>query len=64
MWRDDIADKMKEAGAEEHRIALEKGHVDDDGIPYIDVYLDGGWSKRSYGHSYNANSGAVSRKLS
>lgn len=37
VWKDDIADKMKEAGAEEHRIAMEKGHVDDDGIPYIDV---------------------------
>lgn len=50
---------MEAAGKEEHAIAVEKGHVDSDGIPWISVYLDGGWSKRSYGHSYNAASGVV-----
>lgn len=50
---------MKEAGEEEKRIALEKGHVTSDGIPYITVIGDGGWSKRSYGHGYNAASGVV-----
>lgn len=31
-----------------------------DGTPYITVIADGGWSKRSYGHGYNAASGVVS----
>lgn len=51
---------MENAAAEERKIALENGHVGSDGIPYITVLLDGGWSKRSYGHSYNAASGVVS----
>lgn len=51
---------MKEAGEEEKRIALEKGHVTPDGTPFITVIGDGGWSKRSYGHGYSASSGVVS----
>lgn len=51
---------MSKAGKEENAIAKEKGHVDADGIPFISVYVDGGWSKRSYGHNYDAASGAVS----
>jgi len=51
---------MELAGTNEKEIALNKGDVDPDGIPYITVLLDGGWSKRSYGHSYNAASGVVS----
>jgi hypothetical protein len=31
--------------------------VDGEKVPYITVTVDGSWSKRSYGHSYNANSG-------
>lgn len=46
-------------GAREKAIAIEKGHVED-GIPFITVIVDGGWSKRSYGHAYNASSGVVS----
>jgi hypothetical protein len=47
------------AGKEEARIAREASNIDPDGIPFITVYLDGGWSKRSYGHSYDAASGTV-----
>ncbi|KAK4882011.1 hypothetical protein RN001_005330 [Aquatica leii] len=50
---------MEAAGKKEHQIAVEKGCVDSDGIPWISVYLDGGWSKRSYGHNYNAASGVA-----
>lgn len=50
----------KEAHKEEIKIAVGKNHVDPDGIPYITVVLDGGWSKRSYGHNYSALSGVVS----
>lgn len=50
---------MEESGKEEHNAAIDRGDVDSDGIPFITVYLDGGWSKRSYGHTYNAHSGVV-----
>jgi len=33
--------------------------MDSDGVSWTTVYLDGGWSHRSYGHSYNASSGVV-----
>jgi hypothetical protein len=44
---------MKEA-AEERRNAIEQGSLHE-GVPAIIV--DGGWSKRSHKHSYNAKSG-------
>ena len=47
---------MAEAGKEEKRLAEERGSYHE-GIPAITVILDGGWSKRSHKHSYNANSG-------
>lgn len=50
---------MKKHGEEEKRIALNKGHINKDGIPFISVYVDGGWAKRSYGHTYNANAGTA-----
>lgn len=60
MWKDAAWKDMEEAGIEEARLARERGHIDNDGIPYVTVYLDGGWSKRSFGHSYTASSGVVS----
>ncbi len=49
---------MAEAGREEKRIAEETGSVPE-GVPASTVILDGGWSKRSHKHSYNANSGVA-----
>lgn len=46
-------------GEEEFAIAESQNTVKD-GIADITVIVDGGWSKRSYGHSYNAKSGVVS----
>lgn len=51
--------KMAQAIQEEKEAAIEKGDLDQ-GMPFITVQVDGGWSKRSYGHSYSANSGVVS----
>lgn len=51
---------MRINGTLEKQKALEKGHVDKDGVPFISVYVDGGWCKRTYGHAYNAASGVVS----
>ncbi|KAB0804422.1 hypothetical protein PPYR_01392, partial [Photinus pyralis] len=48
---------IKLAGEEERRIAVEENRVTAFNVPYITVYVDGGWSTRSYGHSFNGNSG-------
>lgn len=51
---------FKKNGTEERRLAIEVGdQVKADGINYafINVTVDGGWAKRSYGHSYNSNAG-------
>ena len=47
---------MQEAGKEEKRLAEERGDFNE-GVPAITVIVDGGWSKRSHRHSYNAKSG-------
>lgn len=54
---------MKDAAEEERRLAMQNNQVDPDGVPWITVYVDGGWSKRTYGHGYNAASGVVSSFL-
>ncbi|KAI4456610.1 exonuclease phage-type/recb c-terminal domain-containing protein [Holotrichia oblita] len=51
---------MENAGKEELQLAKEKNNVDINGVGQVTVYADGGWSKRSYGHTYNAASGVVS----
>ncbi|XP_060577969.1 uncharacterized protein LOC132735083 [Ruditapes philippinarum] len=55
-WEDALKEEMGKAGAEERRIAIEKGNFHD-GIPAITVICDGGWSKRTYKHTYNAYGG-------
>ncbi len=47
---------MAEAGREKRQLAMERGEYHE-GVPAITVVVDGGWSKRSHKHSYNANSG-------
>ena len=49
---------MSEAGREEKRRAEERGNYHE-GVPTITVVVDGGWSKRSHKHSYNAKSGVA-----
>lgn len=55
-WENALKDEIIKAGAEEKRIAVEKGHYHD-GVPEITVICDGGWSKRTHKHSYNAYGG-------
>lgn len=50
---------MIENGKREKEIAIAKGNIEN-GIPFITVVGDGGWNKRTYGHSYNSTSGVVS----
>ena len=47
---------MTEARREEKWLAEERGDYHES-IPAITVVVDGGWSKRSHKHSYNAKSG-------
>ena len=55
-WTTELCESMAEAGREEKRLAEERGEYYQ-GMPAITVIVDGGWSKRSHKHSYNANSG-------
>ena len=57
-WKTQLNESMKEAGKEEKRLAIERGEYHH-GVPAITVYVDGGWSKRSHKHSYNAKSGVA-----
>ena len=55
-WKKELQQSMVEAGQEERRLAKERGDYHE-GVPQITVIVDGGWSKRSHKHSYNAKSG-------
>ena len=55
-WMAELQESMAEAGREERRLAEEREEYHE-GVPSITVIVDGGWSKRSHKHSYNANSG-------
>ena len=57
-WRQQLAQEMLERGKEERRLAMECGESDE-GVPAIDVIVDGGWSMRSNHHRYSAKSGVA-----
>ena len=57
-WRQALDESMKEAAEEEKKKAIEHGSFHE-GVPAISVIVDGGWSKRTHKHSYNAKSGAA-----
>ena len=58
-WQENLWESMLKAGREEKRLAEERGDFHLDGVPAITVVVDGGWSKRSHKHSYNAKSGVA-----
>ncbi|VEN51461.1 unnamed protein product, partial [Callosobruchus maculatus] len=60
VWKEELWSLMQKAAQEEKEMAIANNQVDENGVPWTTVYLDGGWSHRSYGHNYNAASGAVS----
>ena len=47
---------MKKVSRLERRIACDRVQLHE-GIPWIEVVADGGWSHRSHGHTYSAKSG-------
>ncbi|KAJ8313214.1 hypothetical protein KUTeg_009233 [Tegillarca granosa] len=58
MWGEVVEEDLLKAGAEERKIAMEKGQFHE-GVPCITVICDGGWSKRTHKHSYNALGGVA-----
>ncbi|KAH8037706.1 hypothetical protein HPB51_015751 [Rhipicephalus microplus] len=58
LWKVALLQEMTEAGEQEKRLAEAAGDFCEDGsTPWITVVVDGGWSHRSHGHRYSANSG-------
>ena len=55
-WWNALQDSIKAAGKEEKQFAVKQSSYHQ-GIPAITVIVDGGWSKRTHKHSYNALSG-------
>ena len=53
-----LVSKMIEAGVAEKELAIQRGDLHH-GVPAVTVVADGGWSKRSHRHSYNARSGVA-----
>ena len=49
---------MTSAGKEERDIAIANNSYHQ-GIPAVTVIIDGGWSKHTHKHPYNANSGVA-----
>ena len=57
-WEKILGEEMVKAGKEEKKLALERKDIVN-GYPAITVIVDGGWSKRSHKHSYNAKAGVA-----
>ena len=58
VWNNQLISEMEAAGREEHMLAVERKDYHN-GVPAVTVVADGGWSKRSHKHSYNAKSGVA-----
>ncbi|KAL9975222.1 hypothetical protein ACROYT_G012355 [Oculina patagonica] len=58
VWKEALTADMIEAGKEEKRLAVASNNLDQ-GIPAINVVVDGGWSMRSHQHRYTAKSGVA-----
>jgi hypothetical protein len=57
-WKAILEEELVSAGIEERERAIKRGDYHQ-GIPAISVICDGGWSKRSHRHSYNAAGGVA-----
>ena len=55
-WRDELSKEMREAASIERQNAVELGNYHEE-VPFCRVIVDGGWSKRSHKHAYNALGG-------
>lgn len=57
-WEELLMKQMRQNAMEEKQLAIAEDRVEQ-GIPYITVIVDGGWAKRSYGHSYTSLAGVA-----
>ena len=57
LFEEMVTKQLLTAGQKEKELAIQQGSYNDNRVPAITVVVDGGWSKRAHGHSYNANSG-------
>ena len=57
-WHDVLLVDMLAAGQEERQLAIERKDYHEE-VPAITVITDGGWSKRTHKHSYNATGGVA-----
>ena len=57
-WQDLFEESMTLAGKEEKEIAIANNSYHQ-GLPAVMLIVDGGWSKRTHKHSYNAKSGVA-----
>ncbi|KAK3084518.1 hypothetical protein FSP39_014666 [Pinctada imbricata] len=57
-WHAALEKEMLAAGVEERELAIERKDFHQE-IPAISVIADGGWSKRTHKHSYNAAGGVA-----
>ena len=55
-WWTLFEDTMKSAGKEERSLTISQNRYHQ-GVPAVIVILDGGWSKQTHKHTYNAKSG-------
>lgn len=55
-WWELLQESMQAAGEEERNMAIANNSFHQN-VPAITVILDGGWSKRTHRHNYNAKSG-------
>ncbi|KAL4717055.1 hypothetical protein ACJJTC_016942 [Scirpophaga incertulas] len=58
-WEKVSVESMNAAAEKERQMSIAEGRVDQNGIPIIDVIVDGCWSKRTYKKNYSALSGAA-----
>ncbi|XP_030019778.1 uncharacterized protein LOC115439875 [Manduca sexta] len=56
-WHTHLTEEITKAGEQERCIAIEKGNISSDGTPYVTVFVDGGWSKSTYGHNLDPLAG-------
>ena len=57
-WEFLVNEEMIKAANEERLFAIDRGDYHE-GVPAITVVADGGWSKRTHKHSYNALGGVA-----
>ena len=56
IFKETVTEQLLIAGQKEEELAIQRGSYHNT-VPAITVVVDGGWSKRSHGHSYIVNSG-------